>query len=216
MPIYTWINDPPIEEIPLAKAAEAVRSFQESLRPIAAGVGVYGEFTATKAGAAIDIAGGINQYKTPLALSLGARKKRVFGYKLDGLWVGLIHIDIWEDCVYIDHVVGHAGTENAGDILIEHVLQFSPKKPPVAELFAATEQAFKAYRKIGFEEKSSGAKSGGMKLDLGSEYGGKFWTQSNGRYKLSSAVALGYLTNQRADSASATPGSPGGTDGAGK
>jgi hypothetical protein len=200
MPIYTWINEPPIVEIPLEDVQLAVVSFQRSLNDIKDNPGEYGEFSAAKARAAIDIADGFkNAFDTPFKRSLANRRgvaRRVFGYQLDGLLVGLIDIAIRTDCVFIEHVVGHAGTENAGDILIEHVLQFSPIDPPVAKLSAAGEQPFNAYKKIGFVGDSGGSQTTGpMTLDLSRPPGSEKWTLVGGRYKLTSAVALGYMTN---------------------
>lgn len=53
-----------------------------------------------------------------------------------------------------------------------------------------------AYKKIGFVETTKGTKSGGMVLDLNTDAAKALWTPLGGnRYKLTAAVAMGYLTN---------------------
>jgi hypothetical protein len=198
MPIYTWITDPPIVEVPLDQVFNYVTRFQSSVQPVKEAPGDYGVFSAAKAGDSIDISDGFkNSFDSEFKRRLVRRTKRaVYAYMLDGLPVGLIDISVRSDDLYIEHVVGHAGTENAGDVLIEHVLQFSPVSPPVVELFAATEAAFKAYKKLGFVAQTQGATSGGMILDLKTEAAKGLWTPRGGnRYKLTSGLALNYLTN---------------------
>ena len=198
MTIYTWITEPPVVEIPLNDVKTYVTEFQEGLKGfVAADVG---EFTAAKATAAIEISNGFkDSFDSPMQRELAKRtKQHVFGYRLDGIMVGLIHITIRPGDVYIEHVVGHAGTENAGDILIEYILQFSPVDPPIAALSAAGTQPFNAYKKIGFLPHDPKQTSGSMTLNLNTDYAKGFWTRRGPKqYKLSSAIHLGYMTNSK-------------------
>lgn len=196
MPIYTWITDAPIVAVPLDQVSAYVTRFQNSVAPIRDAPQVYGAFSASKAGDSIDISDGFKDSFDSLFKRQIAKNRRVYAYMLDGLPVGLIDISLRPGDVFIEHVVGHAGTENAGDVLIEYVLQFSPVSPPVVALFAATEAAFRAYKKIGFVETTKGTTRGGMVLDLKTDTAKALWTLLGGnRYKLTAAVAMGYLTN---------------------
>lgn len=197
MPLYRWVNDPPVVEVQLQDVSGVVQAFQDSVRGIAGNPGEYGAFSASKASDSIDISDGFkNQFNGALAQQLARRAgRRVFRYDLDGGPVGLIDISIRAGDVYVEHVVGHAGTENAGDILIEYIIRFSPVNPPVVRLFAATDAAANAYRRIGFVNDNAQNGSGPMTLDLGTQHGLSKWSYVGNRWKLTAAVNLGYMTN---------------------
>jgi hypothetical protein len=198
MPIYKWVTLPPITEVPLDQVQATVQEFQNSVAPIGANPGEYGTFSANKANAGIGISDGFkNSFVTPMARVLAARlQRRVFRYNLDGLPVGLIDIQIHADRIDVDHVVGHPGTENAGDILIEYILQFSRVNPPVVALFAASDHPAHAYRKIGFANKHGGVTGhGSMILDLGG-HGAGYWAYVGNRWKLAAEINSGYMANR--------------------
>lgn len=198
MPGYTWINDPPIVEVPHNEVQQLVKDFNKGQKPIGENPDVFTERYANKANDAIGIADGMGKNFDALSIALKKHKKaeeKVFKYVLDGVAVGVIHITIEADYVYIDHVVGHAGAENAGDILIEYILRHSPVNPPKVKLFAATKAAFNRYKTLGFVPNEKNADKGGMTLDLSRKPGSDAWKKVNNKWKRARYANVGYLTN---------------------
>ncbi|HUZ62678.1 MAG TPA: hypothetical protein VMU82_03090 [Acetobacteraceae bacterium] len=74
---------------------------------------------------------------------------KVFGYPLDGIYVGFIMVELdTSSTIKVAWVVSHPLVENAGDILIEYVLRL--RQNPTIRLVAASTDAANKYARLGF------------------------------------------------------------------
>ncbi|WP_174889226.1 hypothetical protein [Candidatus Williamhamiltonella defendens] len=149
-----------------------VKNFKLSIKPLVENSLEFGEFFAIRAHEALTHADRISD-------KIKSSTNKVFSYQLDNKSVGLISANIFPQVIIIERLVGHPGVQNAGYLLIEHVLNCSKLQNPIVKLIAANEVAESAYARIGFKFMTNEV---GMCLDLNTLDTQKLWKKIDNRW----------------------------------
>jgi hypothetical protein len=119
VPVYDWVNDPPVVFVQWAEVATRVQTFQSNLvnyGVVPGGTDLSVRMNAHSDGAQ-EIAGLIvTQFREP--------ERPVFEYRVAGQPIALMQIDIRGSggMLEIKNVATHPGTEGAGGIMMEYAL----------------------------------------------------------------------------------------------
>jgi hypothetical protein len=142
----------------------------------------YGEYIADKANGCISLAQSMKIFISAQSHKVGDIM-RIFALPLLGQYVGMAAVKkLTDGSAYIEHIVGHPGFDNAGDILIEKILNredlFNEKTNPIIKLEAADIETERRYLDLGFSKPTNGDF---LILNLNKK--NRIWSQIDGNWK---------------------------------
>ncbi len=167
---YRLSLEAPIVEIVPNDIEETVERFLESLDVV--DIEAHGDNMAEKAQGCRAIAED--------CIDDTSDQARIFSYQLDNNSVGLISVKISPDDIYVVGVMAHPGVHDAGFLLIEHVLQYSLRQPPLVRLRPAGPAIAEIYKRMGFKYRTELTDT--LWLDLADVDTEKFWHKIADRY----------------------------------
>lgn len=193
MPDYTWVNDAPIEHVPVHQEVARVRRFQELVQKYGStddGPPLLGRM-AVHESAAIDVG-------NFLVAKSGRDNHVTFEYKLCGEPIALMQLNLGVKHIEIVNLTTHPGSEKAGGIMVEFALNranfynaqlgdtFSDGK---LQLKSYNNASTDAYLALGFTLD----RAGGTAMSLNARKS-NVWRRVNGQWRLAAYAAAHYLS----------------------
>jgi hypothetical protein len=180
--VYSWIDGPPITKLTYEEFLVSKKAFKEAMK-------AWGEVGDER----MDSHKGDALFIARLMKKHASHERMIFEYKLAGLPIALMQIELTDGYLEIKDLFTHPATENAGGIMIEFALNITanPRNAAVMKQNAVVLESYNpastaAYLALGFEPYRN-------KMRLRADACDK-WELVNERWKLKKCKDKRYLS----------------------